>query len=86
MEKEENYNSRLQGVPPPPLIIRTRFITRSKPGRDTGGRGAAYKARKKFSGLLLITSDGTLFIVEHTVGFETNLHNNVERNKLNTRI
>ena len=31
--------------------------------------------------LLLITPDDKLYIVELTVGFETNLHNNVERKK-----
>ena len=31
--------------------------------------------------LLLLTPDDTLYIVELTVGFETNLHNNVERKK-----
>ena len=31
--------------------------------------------------LLLLTPDDKLYIVELTVGFETNLHNNVERKK-----
>ena len=31
--------------------------------------------------LLLLTPDNKLYIVELTVGFETNLHNNVERKK-----
>ena len=31
--------------------------------------------------LLLITADDKLYIVELTVGFDTNLHNNVERKK-----
>ena len=31
--------------------------------------------------ILLITPDKTLYVVELTVGFETNLHNNVERKK-----
>ena len=31
--------------------------------------------------LLLITPDRCLYVVELTVGFETNLHNNVERKK-----
>ena len=31
--------------------------------------------------ILLVTPDKTLYVVELTVGFETNLHNNVERKK-----